>query len=518
MSAGESSAGSVLGMHATARETARHGGGAPGGDRFLVRQPGLAQVHVHVDEARSDHGIAGVERLGVAGAQMLADFGDAPVTDEEIAPGIQGLRRIDDAAAEDQERRHPGFLCARDRSAPSAPPRCARSRPKSRMGRNATGAAFRSRSARNAFLEELLSVGFFADKLLGELRAEFIARPDASKDQIVYKWPNQTIRKLSQLTVEADETAVFFRDGKVAGTFPPGRYTLDSSQIPFLGILVDAATGGNLFKTEVYFVGTREFTNLPFGGTVDNVLDPETSLAVGLRVFGDYALKVVDAGALIVNLVGSQNLTNNDEISGWMREMVLKSLRQEVVTQIVAGKWAILGIATHTAEIEQATLASVQQNVAPYGVAIARMGNFTVSLGDDDAATLKNYRRDVSYTKLAGSFTQYGAGEALRGIGEGAAKGDGAGNAALLGLGVGLSNVFAGAANAPPASAAASAAPAQPQAPGATCPQCGTPAAAGAKFCGSCGAALAPAPLHCSACGTETPAGAKFCAACGTKL
>ncbi len=361
-------------------------------------------------------------------------------------------------------------------------------------------------------------MGFFADKLLGELRAEFIARPDASKDQIVYKWPNQTIRKLSQLTVEADETAVFFRDGKVAGTFPPGRYTLDSSQIPFLGILVDAATGGNLFKTEVYFVGTREFTNLPFGGTVDNVLDPETSLAVGLRVFGDYALKVVDAGALIVNLVGSQNLTNNDEISGWMREMVLKSLRQEVVTQIVAGKWAILGIATHTAEIEQATLASVQQNVAPYGVAIARMGNFTVSLGDDDAATLKNYRRDVSYTKLAGSFTQYGAGEALRGIGEGAAKGDGAGNAALLGLGVGLSNVFAGAANAPPASAAASAAPAQPQAPGATCPQCGTPAAAGAKFCGSCGATLAPAPLHCSACGTETPAGAKFCAACGTKL
>ena len=86
-------------------------------------------------------------------------------------------------------------------------------------------------------------MGFFADKLLGELRGEFIARPDTSKDQIVYKWPNTTIRKLSQLTVEADETAVFFRDGKVAGTFPPGRYTLDSTQIPFLGILVDAATG-----------------------------------------------------------------------------------------------------------------------------------------------------------------------------------------------------------------------------------------------------------------------------------
>ena len=45
-----------------------------------------------------------------------------------------------------------------------------------------------------------------------------------------------------------------------------------------------------------------------------------------------------------------------------------------------------------------------------------------------------------------------------------------------------------------------------------------TVAAPGAKFCGSCGAALAAAPLHCSACGAEAPAGAKFCAACGTKL
>ncbi|HMD01494.1 MAG TPA: SPFH domain-containing protein [Candidatus Baltobacteraceae bacterium] len=362
-------------------------------------------------------------------------------------------------------------------------------------------------------------MGFFADKLLGELRSEFIARPDASKNQIVYKWPNTTIRKLTQLTVEADELAVFFRDGKVAGTFQPGRYTLDSTQIPFLGILVDAASGGNLFKTEVYFVGTHEFPNLPFGGAVDNVVDAETSLAVGLRVFGDYSLKVVDAGALIVNLVGSQNLSTNDQITNWMRDMVLKALRADVVTHIVASQWPILGIATHTDDIERETLAAVQQSVAPYGVTIARMGNFTISLSDDDAATLKNYRRDVSYTKLAGSFTQYGAGEALRGIGEGAAKGGegGAGNPALLGIGVGLSNMFAGAAApAQPATAAAAPAPATPA--GTACPQCGTVASAGAKFCANCGGALAPAPQHCASCGAELAAGAKFCAACGTKV
>jgi hypothetical protein len=120
-----------------------------------------------------------------------------------------------------------------------------------------------------------------------EVRREFIARPDAAKGQILYKWPDTNIRKLTQLTVEQDEQAVFFRDRQVQGTVNPGRSTLDSSEIPFLGKLVDAASGGNLFKTELYFVSTREFPDLPFVGSTDNVVDPDTGLAVGLRVFGE---------------------------------------------------------------------------------------------------------------------------------------------------------------------------------------------------------------------------------------
>src|SRR5206468_10580279 len=72
-----------------------------------------------------------------------------------------------------------------------------------------------------------------------EVRREFIARPDSAKGQILFKWPDTNIRKLTQLTVEQDELAVFFRDGRIQGTIQPGRVTLDSSEIPFLGILVD---------------------------------------------------------------------------------------------------------------------------------------------------------------------------------------------------------------------------------------------------------------------------------------
>ena len=47
----------------------------------------------------------------------------------------------------------------------------------------------------------------------GDLNRQFIARPDAAKEEMVYKWPDLTIRKFTQVTVEPDETAIFFKDG-----------------------------------------------------------------------------------------------------------------------------------------------------------------------------------------------------------------------------------------------------------------------------------------------------------------
>jgi hypothetical protein len=39
----------------------------------------------------------------------------------------------------------------------------------------------------------------------GGLKRQFIARPDAAKAQIVYKWPDSSIPMAAQLTVEPDE-------------------------------------------------------------------------------------------------------------------------------------------------------------------------------------------------------------------------------------------------------------------------------------------------------------------------
>src|SRR2546426_355157 len=188
-----------------------------------------------------------------------------------------------------------------------------------------------------------------------------------------------------------------------------------------------------------------EFPNLPFGGMIDNVVDLETTLAIGLRVFGEYSLKAVEPQSLILNLVGTQNIQTNDQVTDWMREQLLKVLRTDVVSHVVSQNWPILGIAAHTEEIEQETLQKVQGYISSYGLQIMRLGNFTISIKEEDEETLKRYRKDAQYSRLAGGFQQYSVGEALQGVGEGAAQGGGAGNPAVLGIGLGLGGMVTGA-------------------------------------------------------------------------
>jgi len=355
---------------------------------------------------------------------------------------------------------------------------------------------------------------------------EFIAVPDDRKGQIVFKWPDVTIRRFTRAIVNADEVAMFVNTGQIVQTMGPGRHQIDADELPGLGMIIDFATGGNAYRAELYFIGTREYTGFKFGGRIDDVQDPRTGLVVTLRVFGDYALRVIDPARLITNLTSTVDVTDNERIAGWVSDQLLKVLRTNVTTQVVANGWHILGLSVHSPEIEQAALTSANGQLEAYGIALSRMGNFDINMAPEDAAQLKQLAKDTSYSQLAGGFQQYAAGEMALGAGQGMAQGGGATEGAFLAAGFGLAGGLAGMGQqqhpqpppAPaPAAAAAPAAPA-PAAPGAVCASCSTSNPAGAKFCMGCGTTLAPAVKHCTECGTELPGAAKFCANCGTAV
>ena len=267
---------------------------------------------------------------------------------------------------------------------------------------------------------------------------ENIAAPDNRKGQIVFKWPDLNIRRYSNAIVAPDEVAVFMYQGEVRGTLSPGRHRLDATEIPFLGIFADRLTGGNMYRVEIYFVGSREYPELKFGGRIDNVQDPVTGLVVALGVYGEYSLKVVDPQKLLTNLTGTVDVTNNDAITDWVAQQLVKVLRTDVTQHVVSKGWPILGLAAYVPEVEADVIAMSAEQLAGYGLSIARMGNFTISLGDDDEAQLKTLARDTAYSRLAGSFQQYAAGELQLGAGAGMSQGGQALGGAFLGAGLGI--------------------------------------------------------------------------------
>ena len=386
------------------------------------------------------------------------------------------------------------------------------------------------------------------------LGREFIAVPDNRKEQIVFKWPDITIRRFTRAIVNADEMAMFVHTGQVVQTLGPGRHQIDANELPGLGVVIDHVTGGNAYRAELYFVGTREYTGFKFGGRVDDVQDPRTGLVVTLRVFGDYALRVADPVRLVTNLTATVDVTDNERIAGWVSDQLLKVLRTHVTTQILRNGWPILGLMAYSAEIEQNTIDAGNGQLAPYGVQLTRMGNFDINLSPEDEQQLKQLAKDTSYAQLAGGFQNYAAGEMALGAGQGMAQGGAGTEGAFLGAGFGLASAFGaqqaqamqaaqqdaarwaapqhGVPHGPPqgeapvqqpygqqgpGAAPASAAAAPQAVAGAVCTSCQAANPAGAKFCMNCGQGLAPAVAHCTECGTELPAGARFCGNCGTR-
>ena len=348
----------------------------------------------------------------------------------------------------------------------------------------------------------------------------FIARPDEAKDLLVYKWPDRTIPMKAQITVGQDEIALFYKDGKFVGKLDAGRHTLESSNIPFLSLLMDSFTGGNVLMAEVWYVTTRECGGKKFGGRIGDVPDPQSQMLIGLMVHGDFSIQVEDP-MKVIGFFGQRSWSTDEEFEGWFKSQLLKVIRDRIAEMVVKQNMPLVNItsAAYTEEIEQVVVEATRPHLSPYGMRVVRLGNFEVSMSEKDEADLKGLRSDLARVGAMGGtagYQQFAAGKAMLGAGEGMAKGGGGdgGNPMLggagLGVGLGMASMFQQQQHAQPA-------PAPQAAVGqVTCGKCGAKTAPG-KFCSECGAALAEKKQFCSECGKPMTAGAKFCGECGAK-
>jgi membrane protease subunit (stomatin/prohibitin family) len=382
------------------------------------------------------------------------------------------------------------------------------------------------------------------------VREMMVARPDPLKGLIVYKHPDQNIPMHSQLTVDSDECAVFFRDGRVVGVIPPGRVTLDTQNIPFLNSIVTNYTGGQVFIAEVYFVKTAPVRSVPFGGPIGDMIDPLTGEQVQPRIFGEMSVVVVDPVRFIVGYSGQASAGDNDAVLGWIKGLFMNGVKTTLGELCDSEGKSLLQAVSLTTKLAAAFVAHAP-DLNDIGVRILQVGTFNINFGEQDRQRLvaanaeiakaqrevrvrqigvagaaadaqakqfgldQQFGQDARYVKeLAGSYQAYAAGQAVIGAGKGMAEhgvgGGLAGIGAQMAVGMGVGNAMAG--------GLTPQAPAPTFSPGGTqaiCGKCGAKQPGG-KFCAECGAPLVVQKKFCSGCGMELGPNAKFCSGCGT--
>ncbi|OHV56836.1 MULTISPECIES: SPFH domain-containing protein [unclassified Pseudofrankia] len=278
--------------------------------------------------------------------------------------------------------------------------------------------------------------------LMDRVRGEFIdiiEWTDDSRDTIVWRFPRyeNEIKMGAKLTVRESQAAVFVNEGQVADAFGPGMYTLETQNMPILSTLKGWKYGFHSpFKAEVYFVNTRQFTDLKWGTQNPVIVRDAEFGMVRLRAFGAYSIRVVDPPALLRELAGTDPQFRTEEVSEFLRQLIVGRLGNALATSGVP----VLDIATRQDVIGATLGEALTKELAAVGIAIPKFVIENISLPPEVEEAIDKR----SQMGILGNLNQYTQFQTAQAIEAAANNQGGAGEGLGIGLGMALGQRAAG--------------------------------------------------------------------------
>ena len=339
---------------------------------------------------------------------------------------------------------------------------------------------------------------------------EVIEWLDDSQDTLLYRFPvyQQEIKNGAQLIVRESQTAVFVFEGQVADVFTPGRYTVEGGNTPILSKLGAWKHGFNSpIKSEVYFVNTKQFTDMKWGTSNPIMLRDADFGIVRLRAFGAYSMRVADPSTFIKEVAGTNAHFQTEDIDGQLKRAIVSEF-SDAIGEL---KIPALDLAAQYKELGEAIRGKINEDFSGYGLEVTKFYVENISLPPEVEAAMDK-RASMGALGDAQTYMQFQAADALRDAAQN--EGGGAGLGAGLGAGFAVGGQMANAFGAgqpgthQPVGGAVAATVA--------CPTCSKPNNPSAKFCADCGGKMEVAQVPCVKCGAQLREGAKFCSECGS--
>ncbi len=235
-----------------------------------------------------------------------------------------------------------------------------------------------------------------------------IIKYEGDNTTFIWKHPCEDFNSLTQLIVHESQEAVFMMNGQALDLFGPGRYTLETQNIPMIGKALNRATDGKTpFHCEVYFINKTEQMAIKWG--TDNkvqFMEPTYNFPISIGASGEMSLRAEDSRKLLLKLVGTENLLSQENLTRYFRAFLMTKVKSYLAQVIRQQKISIFEIDERLSDLSAALIKLLKVDFLDYGVALERFFVTTIVKPDGDASYEKfkslHFRQyaDIAEAKL----------------------------------------------------------------------------------------------------------------------
>lgn len=201
-----------------------------------------------------------------------------------------------------------------------------------------------------------------------------VIKYEGDNETFVWKSPKEDFNSLTQLIVHESQEAILFKNGQALDLFGPGRYTLQTQNIPKLGkVLGRTVDEKTPFHCEVYFINKTEQMSIKWGtDSKVQYIDPQYGFPLQLGASGEMALRVADSRKLLIKLVGTENALGQQKLVSFFRAFLMARVKTYIAQVIKANAINVFEIDEHLTAFSEQLQALLLPDFAEYGIALAR--------------------------------------------------------------------------------------------------------------------------------------------------
>ena len=209
---------------------------------------------------------------------------------------------------------------------------------------------------------------------------------EGDNSTFIWKHPCEDFNSLTQLVVHESQEAIFFMNGQALDLFGPGRYTLETENIPRIGKLLNRTTGDTSpFHCEVYFINKTEQMSLKWGtDSKVQYIEPTYGFPLSIGASGEMSLRVADSRKLLVKLVGTESFLGQQKLVNFFRAFLMTRVKTYIAQVIKASAISIFEIDEHLTTFSESIHKLLIPDFADYGVALEQFFVTTIVKPDGD--------------------------------------------------------------------------------------------------------------------------------------